>query len=78
MLFIRRAPPYPTFANVESAGTGWYKYGRDGLFGQCKWRRVEGLKAYNPEAKWLSANRLKELELDAVVDSRLAARVKRR
>mgnify|MGYP001595230116 CR=1 FL=1 len=68
-----KAPPHPDFSNVEPAGTGWYKYSRDSLFGPGKWRRVEGLKAYDPGAKWLDGNRLKELALDAAISARRKA-----
>ena len=67
---FNQAPPHPDFTNVEPAGRGWYVYS------QKKWRRYE-VNGYNPEAKWLSANRLLELELDAQIAARLAAQVKR-
>ncbi len=62
-----KAPPPPDLTNVEPAGRGWYVYY------QRKWRRYE-VDGYNPEAKWLSANKLKELELDAVISARRKAK----
>ena len=64
MLFIHRKPPHPTYENVEPAGAGWYRWQRG------RWRRYD-VNGYNPEAKWLSANKLKELELDAVITARI-------
>jgi len=70
MLFINRKPTHPTYQNVEPAGPGWYRWQRAGLFLPCKWRRCSVPLEYDSNARWLSANKLLDLALDAAAQVR--------